>query len=180
MKIIEAMNALKTTEKKLSQKQALLSKYSARPSFREDAFKKDGKDGEAELISQTIQACEDLIAQHESLKRAIDYTNLMTQVDVVIGGVTKKFTIHSLIKHKKELIRMKRAVWSSLNDRDAQLEVSQLRMKPDTKINAQVVYNFDIREREGRLEELHDLEAQVDSALQIANSRIDLLSVPGP
>lgn len=173
MKLIEAMNSLKLTEKKLNQKLGFLKRYSARPSFREDAFGKDG--AEAKKIQEAVQSCQDLINEHEKIKRNIDYTNLVTVVDVV----GRAYTIHSLILHKRTLIKLKRGVWANLDDSTAQTEVSMLRGKErESKITAQVVYNYDIQEKENRLMELSELESNIDSALQIANAKVELLDAP--
>lgn len=174
MKLIEAMNELKLTEKKLKQKLAFVQRYAARADFREDAFKDDG--GERKKVAEAVQACNDLIARHEELKRAIDYTNLITKVKVG----KKEFSIHSLILNKRFLIKLKGEVYGSLNDSQAKTEVAQLlaRSTPDQKVTAQVKYNYDLMEKEEKVSELAELNANIDSALQIANAKIDLVEPP--
>jgi len=173
MKLIEAMNALKLTEKKLSQQLGIIQRYAARPSFRDDAFGKPGE--ETKQIKAAIQAANDLIAYHEKIKRQIDYTNMMTMVK--IGK--QEHSIHSLILHKRTLLKLKVAVYSALSDVQAQQEIAQLRSRSsDQKLNAQVVYNYDLQERESKLTELMELSSAIDSALQIANAKVELLEVP--
>lgn len=177
MKLIEAMNSLKLTEKKLRQKTDFIAKYAARPSFRDDAFNpKNPTEGETKKVSEAVQSAKDLIVQHAKTKRDIDFTNIVTLVEVA----GKRYTIHELILHKRLLCKLKRNVLSVMNDNTAQMEVNQLRMRGDkeSKVNAQVWYNFDIQKREEELEELNELETNIDSALQIANAKIDLLDAP--
>ena len=177
MKLIEAMNNLKLTEKKLRQRTEFLQKYAARPTFRDDAFDpKNPEKGEVRRVAEAKQAANDLILQHARLKRDIDYTNLVT--DVEVAG--KKYTIHELILHKRLLCKLKRGVLNALTDQTAQLEVIQLRQRGDKegKVNAQVFYNYDIQQKEEELEDLNELETNIDSSLQIANAKIELLEAP--
>ena len=180
MKLVEAMNELKLTEKKLRQHTDFIRKYAARPSHRDDAF--DTKaNGEAKKVAERLQSANDLITRHEKLKRDIDYTNLTTLVDVPSGnGKPKKMPIHSLILHKRFLCKLKRNVLTALDDRDATLEVQQMKMRErdNSKINSQVVYNYDIQEKEDGLLSLAELESNIDSALQIANAKVDLQECP--
>lgn len=177
MKLIEGMNTLKLTEKKLRQKTEFIQKYAARPSFREDAFNaKNPEQGEAKKVTEALQSANDLVVSHAKLKRDIDYTNLITMVEVA----GKKYTIHELILHKRLLCKMKRNILTSLTDQTAQMEVNQLRMREgkESKISVQVYYNYDIQKREEELEDLNELESNIDSALQIANAKIELLEAP--
>lgn len=171
MKLIEAMNELKLTEKKLQGKLAFIQRYAARPSFRDDAF----SGNERKKVDEAVQSANDLITQHEALKRNIDYTNMVTKVRVG----KQDFSIHSLILNKRFLCKLKSQVYGSLNDNQAQAEVAQLRNRPgDQKVNAQVVYNYDIIDREARLNDLMELQSNIDSALQIANAKLDLQEAP--
>lgn len=176
MKIIEAMNELKLTEKKLNQKLRFIQQYAARPSFRDDAFAdQKEKTTEAKKVAQAVQSANDLIQRHEDLKRALDYTNLTTKVKVGKAD----HSIHSLILHKRFLCKLKAHVYQSLNDATALREVEELRRRQsDGKVNQQVVYNYDIQDREDKLEEIMTLQAEVDSALQIANAKLDLKEAP--
>lgn len=175
-KLIEAMNDLKLTEKKLRQKTDFMQKYSARPTFRDDAFDpKNPEKGEVKKVAEALQSAKDLIIGHAKMKRDIDYTNLMTEVEVA----GKKWTIHELILHKRFLLKLKRNLLNSLSDSNAILEVQQLRMRDkESKVNAQVFYNYDIQKKEEELEELNELESNIDSALQIANAKIELMEAP--
>lgn len=171
MKLIEAMNELKLTEKKLQQKLAFIQRYSARPSFRDDAF--SGQ--EPKKVAEAVQSANDLIQRHEDLKRNIDYTNLVTKVKV--GKA--EHSIHSLILHKRFLLKLKGQVYGSLNDQQAQVEVAQLRQRAtDQKVNAQVVYNFDLSDKEAKMTEIIEMQSSIDSALQIANAKIELQEAP--
>jgi hypothetical protein len=177
MKLIEAMNTLKLTDKKLRQKTEFLQKYAARPTFKDDVFNpKNPAEGEMKKVGEAKQAADDLIKQHAKLKRDIDYTNLVTYVEVV----GKRYAIHELILQKRLLCKLKRNVLSSLNDNVAQMEVNQLRMRGDkeSKVNVQVFYNYDIQKKEEELDDLNELESNIDSALQIANAKIELVECP--
>lgn len=171
MKLIEVMNELVLSEKKIAQKREFISRYAARPSFREDAL--GGKEGDR--VKEHVQAALDIIEYHEKLKRSLDYTNLIATTEVA----GKKYTLHSLIQHKRLLCKLKRSVYQALSDGAAQTDVNQLRTRgAEGKITAQVVYNYDVMEREKKLQELTELESQIDSALQIANAKIDMIEPP--
>lgn len=175
MKLIEALNRLALTEKKLQSKYSFIQRYSARPNFRDDAFAGKAGENEAKKVAEAIQGANDLIDEHEKLKRDIDYTNMVTKVRVG----TKEYSIHSLILHKRFLCKLKSQVYGSLSDAQAHAEVNALRSKQgEQKINAQVVYNFDVSEREAKQVEFMELQSNIDSALQIANAKIDLKEAP--
>lgn len=175
MKLIEALNELALTEKKLQSKYSFIQRYSARPNFRDDAFAGKTGESEAKKVAEAIQSANDLIDKHEKLKRDIDYTNMVTKVRVG----SKEYSIHSLILHKRFLCKLKTQVYTSLSDAQAQMEVNQLRAKGgDQKVNVQVVYNFDLADREAKQVEFMELSTNIDSALQIANAKIDLKEAP--
>jgi len=118
MKLIEAMNELKLTDKKLRQKTEFIRRYAARPNFKDDVFEKDG--GQAKKVGEAMQSAHDLLKRHEDLKRAIDFTNLMTPVGVSLGtGKGAKMSIHALIQHKRTLCALKKSIYQSLDDRAA-------------------------------------------------------------
>ncbi len=181
MKLVEAMNELKLTEKKLRQDNEFIKKYAARPSFEDDPFQpKKPDEGAPKKVRERLQAAMDRISRHEKLKRDIDYTNLVTMVDVATNGKAQRMSIHSLILHKRLLVKLKRNVYNSLDESRAMLEVQQMRYKEkgERNINAQVVYNFDIQSKEEKLTDLHELETNIDSALQIANAKVELQECP--
>ncbi len=101
-------------------------------------------------------------------------------VDVATNGKAQRMSIHSLILHKRLLVKLKRNVYNSLDESRAMLEVQQMRYKEkgERNINAQVVYNFDIQSKEEKLTDLHELETNIDSALQIANAKVELQECP--
>lgn len=177
MKLIEAMNTLKLTDKKLRQRTEFISKYAARPTIREDAFDaKNPQNGETKKVGEAKQAADDLIKQHAKLKRDIDYTNLVTLVEVA----GKKYSIHELILQKRLLCKLKRNILNAMNDSTAQMEISQIRMRGDkeAKLNVQVYYNYDLQKKEEEMDDLNTLESNIDSALQIANAKIELVECP--
>jgi len=77
---------------------------------------------------------------------------------------------------------MKRQVWAALDDRQAIMEIEQIRARQsaDSKLNVQVVYNYDIEKRDNERFSVDELESQIDSALQIANSKVDIVEPPAP
>lgn len=171
MKIIEAMNELKLTEKKLSSKLEFIKKFAARPSFRDDAFNGEEKT----KVAQAVQSSMDLIAQHEKLKRSIDLTNLEATTEVN-GNV---YTLHSLLQNKRLLCKFKKAVYAHLDSREAEGEVATLRAKQaEGAVNAQVVYNYDIEDKAKNIMEVEELASNIDSALQIANAQLDIVETP--
>lgn len=181
MKLIEAMNEDKLIEKKLDTMIPFVRQYAARPSVRDDAFQGQ----ERQKVSEKVQACMDLIARREWLRRAITYTNLVSAVKV--NG--KVYSLHALIQHKNKkslgfegsgICALKRKVLSSLDDRPAYQEVDKIRagQPKDSSITVKVVHNYDIELRDKALMEIAELEMAIDSALQIANTKLDLVEPP--
>lgn len=185
MKLIEAQNEDRLIEKKLDAMIPFLRQYAARPSVREAAY--EGK--EAEMVSQKLQACMDLIQRREWLRRAITYTNLVSATEV--NG--KLYSLQALIQHKNKkgmftgggeggvgICFLKKKVLSALDDRPAHQEVDRIRaLQPkEAAISVTVIRNFDQKKRDDELNSIMELEMAIDSALQIANTKLDLLDPP--
>jgi hypothetical protein len=184
MKLIEATNEVKLTEKKLEAHLEFLRRYGSRPSIREDSFQGQ----EAQKVKERIQACEDLIKRHEWLRRAITYTNLVSSIKVM----DKTYSLHALIQHKSKLAGsfggsnqrgicdLKRKLYSALDDRATYQEIDKIRSQQpkDSSLTIKVVHNYDIEEVGKKKIEIDELEMAIDSALQMANAKLDLLSPP--
>ncbi len=172
-KVIEAMNELKLIEKRLTSKLSFLERFAARPSIREDSF--GGK--EKDKVNEAIQSCVDLVTEYERLKRTIDFTNLWAKTSVKTAGKEKEHTLHSLILHKRVLCSFLKKIYAALDDRRAHSEVEQIRARQatDAKLNIQVVHNYDIAKRDEAKVAIDELEASIDSSLQIANSKLEVI-----
>lgn len=180
------MNEDKLIEKKLDSMIPFIRQYAARPSVRDDAFQGKEKD----KVAEKVQACMDLISRREWLRRAITYTNLVSAVKVN----QKTYSLHALIQHKNKMARssfdpsgsgngicsLRRKVLSALDDRPAYQEVDKIRASQpkESSITVKVIHNYDIEERDQALTEIAELEMAIDSALQIANTKLDLLEPP--
>lgn len=182
MKLIEAINNEKLIDKKIDRHIEFIRRYSARPTSRDDSF----GGHEKEKIQENVQACLDLIAHREQLRRNITYTNLVSAVIVN----EKTYSLHTLIQQRTKrrsshhvddgILPLKRKVWNSLDDHSAQLELEKIRsqMSKDSNLTIKVIHNYDIEKKDKELTLLDELEASIDSAIQIANTKLDLLEAP--
>lgn len=188
MKLIEATNEVKLTEKKLEAHLEFLRRYAARPSIREDSF--GGQ--EKQKVQERIQACEDLIKRHEWLRRAITYTNLVSAISVKVGEETKVFSLHALIQHKSKLAGsyggsnqrgicdLKRKLYAALDDRNTFQEIDKIRSQQpkDSSLTIKVIHNYDLEDVSRKKIEIDELEMAIDSALQMANAKLELQNPP--
>lgn len=188
MKLIEATNEVKLTEKKLEARLEFLRRYASRPSIRQDSF--GGQ--EKQKVTENIQACEDLIKRHEWLRRAITYTNLVSSIKVKVGDEEKLFSLHSLIQHKSKLAGtyggsnqkgicdLKRKLYGALDDRQTYQEIDKIRSQQpkDSSLTVTVVHNYDIEDVGKKKMQIDELEMAIDSALQMANAKLDLIDPP--
>jgi len=183
MKLIEATNEVKLTEKKLESHLEFIRRYAARPSIREDSF----GGHEKEKVQEKIQACEDLIKRHEWLRRAITYTNLVSAIEVQ----GKVYSLHALIQHKSKLAGgyatnqkgicdLKRRLYAALDDRAIFQEIDKIRSQQpkDSNLTIKVVYNYDIESVGKAKIDIDELEMAIDSALQMANAKLELITPP--
>lgn len=168
MKLIEAINQAKSLERQSIDLKEEVRKKAAKPSFRVNGPTNDRK--EIEIAISEYRA---LLKKIAELKRAIDYTNICATVDV--DG--SKYSLHDLIIHKRH---SEREIWDMLDDTVAQKEVDELRKRSadPSKATASVVRNYDPEAKRKSLKELNDRESKMDSALQIANARVDLMMPP--
>lgn len=170
MKLIEAINKAKVIEQDLTNVREEVRRRAARPSFR------NGVPNEREEVHKLVNEFNSRITELMHLKRAIDYTNLVACVSV--NGTI--YSLHDIIRYKNRYFPKLTEPWEAMDDTKAQQEVDELRRHaPDpTKVTATVIRNYDPDEKRKRLRELADHEAQMDSALQMANAKVDLLMPP--
>jgi len=170
MKLIEAINKAKVIEQDLTSIREEIRKRSARPSFR------NGTPNERDEVHKMVNEFSSKLADLMHLKRAIDYTNIVACASV--NGTI--YSLYDIIRYKNRYFPKLTEPWEAMDDIKAQQEVDELRRRaPDpTKVTATVIRNYDPDEKRKKLRELIDQEAQMDSALQMANAKVDLLMPP--
>jgi hypothetical protein len=167
VKLIEAINTVKTMERNAGDLANEIRKLAARPSFR------SGNGEEKQRLSHAMVEYSDIVRRIAQTKRAIDYTNMMATADV--NGT--KYTLHDLILHKHRFCPMMRGLVEALDDGKAMAEVAD-HQRRNPNLKAEVIRNFDPDDKRKRLRETNELESKMDSALQIANASVDLMMPP--
>lgn len=166
MKIIEALKAQKRTDDKINHNCELIQNYAAKLSTEKPLFETD-EDQRIE-VKKLEHANESLKSYYLWLKRSIDYTNVMTEVE--ING--KVYTITDLLNLKRLGCDMMERTYNSLNDDKAIRRLSRSQMD-----NVTIDRFYDERQKNTKLAEWRNLKDAITSKLEIVNATTDLLEI---
>lgn len=170
MKIIEAMKELKVILKRMNKNKELINEYAALPDNERLHF--GSKDNQAKEIKKLIQANVDLANNYLNLKTRIEYTNLMTKVE--IDG--KEYTISEMLVLKRVLAKMLIQTFNALNDSQASMRVRSGSRSSSEK--TPVIEKFyDETEKTSGQRKWDDLYHTIDSRLEVVNATTDLLEM---
>jgi len=171
MMIVEAMKTLRIIEKKMSSNTADIQRYASQVSTERPYFETEEK--QKETIKTLIQSNTDLLIRYLNLKMRIDYTNLMTKVD--LDG--EKFTIAELLVIQRKLAMLMFATYNALNDREGS---SRLRSTPTPQTGdaPHVVRYYKEDEKRAGERKWQDLMNNIIVRLEVINATTPLLDLP--
>lgn len=170
MKIIEAMKELKVILKRMNKNKELINEYAALPDNERLHF--GSKDNQAKEIKKLIQANIDLAKNYLNLKSRIEYTNLMTKVE--IDG--KEYTISEMLVLKRVLAKMVIQTYNALNDSQASMRIRSSSRASSEK-NPVIEKFYDESEKTAGQRKWDDLYHSIDSRLEVVNATTELLEM---
>jgi len=169
MKIVEGLKGLRVLQKRIEDNAAEITKYSSVLSTEKPAF--GTEDEQRKQVKQRIQANEDLAIEYLKLKARIEYTNLVTMIE--LSG--KKYSLNDLLVIKRTLGKLMQNTYTALTQNTAQLRLSRVGVSAiDGKpIEALMMYN-EVDKING-IRKWQELSDKIDSRLEVLNASLDLI-----
>lgn len=174
MKIIEALKKTKDLQRKADDIRKKIADNCADLDAEQPAY--GTPEAQTKQIAEWLQAHSDILKEIESLRLAIQKTNLAVEIPVeVVDGKRVTKSIAAWIHRRKDLAKTEAQAWSVLTNRN--LRAQSYRATPtaeDVKIaNVRKYYNQ--AERDKKVEEFTSEPSRIDAALEIANAVTDLI-----
>jgi hypothetical protein len=171
MMIVEAMKSLRIVEKKMNTNTGDIQRYASQVSTERPLFETEDK--QKRVIKELIQSNVDLMKRYLNLKTQIEYTNLMTIVEM--DG--KTYSISELLVIQRKLAAMMFATYNALNDTEGQ---SRLRMtsQPQSGEMPHVVRFYKEEDKREQRRTWQDLMNNIITRLEVINATTQLLDLP--
>ena len=174
MMIIEALKELRLIQKRLTVNRENITKYAGLLSNEKPLFESENIQRK-ELMS-LIQSCEDLITRAQYLKECIEYTNLITEINVC-GKTT---TISKALNFKRVYGKEQENVYKSLTTSQICDRMNILNRNittPEQRVS--ILPMYDEKFKTTKLEENMIYLNEVESVLEITNAVTELKSLTG-
>jgi hypothetical protein len=145
-----------------------ITRYSSMISTERPQF--DTEEKQRKKVKSLAQANTDLVDEYLTLKKQIEYTNLMTEVEM--NG--RKYRISDLLIIKRKLAKMMQQTYLAMNTNEAQHRMPMTR-SPEGQTPT-VVRLYSEEERSKNLRLWQDLYDNIDSRLEVINATTPLLT----
>jgi len=165
--IVEAMKRLRVIEKRMAANCSDITRYSSMVSTERPQF--ESEEIQRKTVKSLVQANTDLVSEYLKLKKKIEFTNLMTEVE--IGGI--KYRISDLLVIKRKLAKMMQNTYSAMNPSDAEMRIRGVRSPEGQTPSVIRLYSEEDRSKGLRL--WQDLYDNIDSRLEVINATTPLL-----
>jgi hypothetical protein len=170
MKIIEAMKLIKELQVKSEDLRKKVGENCANLDFETTMY----KEPQAQ-IGEWIQAHTDINKKILELRFAIQRTNIVTVVEIEIGGKNVKKTIAEWIHRRRDLAKADETMWSKLTDRGLKEQrVQTVSGGPVTEIK--VKRYFDPLLRDAMIEIYRSEPGIIDRTLEVTNATTELVN----
>ena len=171
MTIVEGMKRLRLITKQIESQMEDIKKYASKSSFVE-SYPLGSKEDHENQIKSLIKSNEDLIVEYVRIKSAIEYTNLITKVD--LRG--KTYTISDLLTYRRKvgilLLRTHQSLDDSEAERTNRAYLNNSASK-DTKVATERF--FDEKMKLSKLREIQDFLGSIDGRLEVVNATTELM-----
>ncbi len=167
--LVAAMKQLKLIKKRMEAHSGLISQYATLPSNEKPRM---GTEAEQEAeVKSLIQSNVDLAHEYESIHKALTFTNLL--VTFTIGKKTG--CINDFLVMRRELYRLLKLTYNSLNENNFRQRASANRFGGDKDQPVHCIYFFDEKQKQLSIRELDDMFAEIDSRLENINATTYLI-----
>lgn len=168
--LIESMKELKLIEKRMETNIERINKYASQPSNEKPMF--GTPEEQRKEVAQLVQANEDLTQTYTNIKAQVDYTNLITKVE--IDG--KEYTIHQLLQIRRKLAHFMTMTYKNLNEDSAKRAMRLAVSKQDGTVKPERFY--DEAERNKKLDFWQSLYHTIDGRLESVNAITETAFLP--
>lgn len=171
MMIVEGMKTLGVIEKKMSNNTRDIQRYSSQVSTERPLFETEDK--QKKTIRELTQSNVDLMKRYLGLKTRVEYSNLMTIVEM--DG--DHYSISELLVIQRKLANMMLATYNAMNDTEGQ---SRLRItnQPQTGDVPRVVRFYREEDKREHQRKWQDLMNSITVRLEVINATSPLLDLP--
>jgi hypothetical protein len=101
-------------------------------------------------------------------------TNLITNVTIDLNGNQITKPIAAWIYRERELCDLDRESWLQLTDKGLKAVVDKNQKDPEKQIS-RVVFNFDAKERDNKINQYREEKVTINSTLEIVNATTELI-----
>lgn len=168
MKIIEAMKRVKSNREKIADLQKKIQATSAHLSHETPVYEQP-----SHKIIEWTQSCEDLVQECIRLLVAIQRTNLLTNVDITLGGKLVTKSISEWVWRRREFANVDLTTWSQLTDRG--LREGSVGTSTGVNLEVKLVRNYDPELRDKKMAMYKSEPHEIDAALEVVNAITDLM-----
>lgn len=168
MKIIEALKQIKDLLRKAEDLRTKVAQHSAHMNYETPVY----QDQKAQ-VSEWIQAHTDIIKEILRLRVAVQRTNVLTPVDILLNGKQVTKTIAEWIHRRRDLALLDREMWKKLTDRGLKEGMGTNSMQQPTEIK--IVRCYDPKERDNKVALFESEPIIIDAKLEIVNAITDLI-----
>ena len=171
MMIVEGMKTLGIIEKKMNENTRDIQRYASQVSTERPLFETEDK--QRKTIKELIQSNSDLLKRYLNLKTRVEYSNLMTTVEM--DG--EKYSISELLVIQRKLATMMFATYNALNDTEGQSRL-RLTSQPQTGEAPHVVRYYKEEDKRDQQRKWQDLMNNITIRLEVINATTPLLDLP--
>lgn len=172
MKLIEAMKLIKEQKVKAQDLREKVKRHCADLDFETPPYQ-----DQAKQVREWIQAHSDILKFVLELRELIQHTNLITVVEMDLGGKRVAKTIAAWIHRRRDLATEELSMWQGLTDRNLQegrLPSSQGGEAREVKIRRY----YNPLERDEAIMLFRAEPGVIDRTLEVVNATTDLISEP--
>lgn len=170
MKLIQALKLVKELTQKAEDLRTKIANNSALLSIETPMYP-----NQESQVSSWLQAHEDITREISRLRYQIAKTNLMTEVEIELGGKVVRKTITEWIVRRKDGANMDAAAWKALTDRN--LKEQNLQPNPQGPITEIRIRRFyDPVKRDEKLSLYLSEPNKIDATLEVVNATTELLA----
>lgn len=170
--LVEGMKTLRVIEKKMTHNQGDIQRYASQVSTEKPYFETEEK--QANEVKKLVQANTDLMSRYLNLKQRVEYTNLMTVVEM--DGV--KYTISELLIIQRKLASMMFSTFNALNDNEGNARLRHTPAPQSGTAAPHVVRFYKEEEKRAGARKWQDLMNNIITRLEVINATTPLLGLP--
>jgi len=170
MMLIEGMKKLRLIEKKMSGNATDITRYSSMVSTERPYFASEEE--QKREVAGLVQSNVDLMNEYLTLKRQIEYTNLV----VYIRMGDREYSISELLVMKRKMAQQMVVTFLAMNDQAGQTRLRNATGTTDKQ--PQVVRLYDESYKNNNLRMWQDLYHEIDSRLEVVNATTVLMPAP--